>query len=76
MGEDKQPTGFATEDVKIVRSLLSKHVVVATYEDAMHRGVLQKSVAIEELRAILSSYDRGIERMLGSNNDGGEGEVR
>ena len=62
--QNTRPIGFAVEDVKIVRALLSKHVVVGTYEDAMHRGVIQRSVAIEEMRAILSSYDEGLARML------------
>jgi hypothetical protein len=69
MGEDKSPAGFAAEDVKIVRSLLSKHVVAATYEDAMRRGIIGKSAAIEEMRAILASYDEGIARMLVGNGD-------
>lgn len=77
MGEDKQPVGFAAEDVKIVRNLLSKHVVAATYEDAMRRGIINKSAAIEELRAITTSYDDAIARNLASNGSaGGNGDSK
>jgi hypothetical protein len=64
MGEGGRSIGFAAEDVKLVRSLLSKHVVAATYEDAMRRGIVSKGTALEEMRAILASYDDGIARML------------
>ena len=77
MGEDKSPAGFAAEDVKIVRSLLSKHVVAATYEDAMRRGIIGKAAAVEEMRAILNSYDDGIARMLtGNTNGNGNGDAK
>lgn len=80
MGEEKQSLGFAPRDVKLIRSLLAKHVVAATYEDVMRRGITPKAVALEEMRAILGSYDDGIARMLqdnGSNGNGnGEGEAK
>jgi len=72
-------TGFVTEDVRIVRSLLSKHVVAATYEDAMRRGIIGKAAAVEEMRAILHSYDEGIARMIAGNGNGngnGNGDTK
>lgn len=64
MGEGGRSIGFAAEDVKLVRALLAKHVVAATYEDVMRRGIVSKATALEEMRAILASYDDGIARML------------
>lgn len=70
MGEDKEPAGFAAKDVRIVRALLSKHVVSATYEDAARRGIISRGTAQEESRAILRGYDEAIIDALGGKKDG------
>lgn len=64
MGEDKQSIGFLPKDVAIVRNLLSKHVVAATYEDAIRRGIVSKGTAIDEMQTILASYDEELARRL------------
>jgi len=68
--ESAPSAGFAPEDVRIVRCLLSKHVVGATYDDAAKRGILSKKQATEEAKAILHAYDESIVRLLSSNGNG------
>jgi hypothetical protein len=64
MHENAQPTGFNPEDVKIVRTLLCKHVVRAVYEDAAKRQVMTSRDAAQEARAVLASYDEGLVKLL------------
>ena len=70
MHEGAQPTGFAAEDVKIVRALLCKHVVRAVFEDAARRNMMSARDASSEARAILSSYDEALVKMLQSQEPG------
>ena len=64
--------GYTPEEAKIVRTLLSKHVVAGTYDDAMRRRVIPGSVGKEECRDILLSYDRALVHLLGKNNINGD----
>jgi hypothetical protein len=64
MHEGAQSASFNSEDVKIVRNLLCKHVVRAVYEDAAKRGLMPNIDAAAEAQAILSSYDKTIVRLL------------
>jgi hypothetical protein len=52
--------GWDQEEVSLVRLMLCKHVVRATYEDAVRRGVLDKTNAVAEVSQILASYDGAI----------------
>lgn len=58
------PAGFSPDDAKLARLLLGKHVVTATYDDAVKRGMMASSTAQEELRAVLTRYDNGIAKLL------------
>jgi len=64
MHEGSQPAGFAAEDVKIVRSLLCKHVVAAVYDDCAKRGLIAPKEAAAEARSVLASYDEAIVKQL------------
>jgi hypothetical protein len=64
MHEGAPPVGFAAEDVKIVRSLLCKHVVAAVYEDCAKRGLMSTKEAASEARSVLASYDEAIVKQL------------
>lgn len=59
-----EPSGFSPDDAKLARLLLGKHVVTATYDDAVKRGMMAASSAQEELRAVLTRYDNGIAKLL------------
>jgi len=72
MGEDKTPAGFSHEDVPVVRALLSKHVVKATYDDAIRRRVIGQTAGTEECMAILGSYDKLLYNILNPKPPAGE----
>ncbi len=76
MHEDRQSAGFAAEDVKIVRSLLCKHVVAAVYEDCAKRGLMSQKDAATEARAILASYDDTIVKLLQRSTDMSAGDAQ
>ncbi len=57
------------EDIAIVECLLSKHVVMATYRDAVRRKVMTASVANKEAKAIRASYDANIANLLQQGDD-------
>ncbi len=57
-------SGWTIEDLRIVRCLLSKHVVVATYDDAVKRRVMTGAKAKEECLAIIEMYDAMIAKHL------------
>ena len=65
--ENVSSATYPPEETKIVRCLLAKHVVGATYDDAAKRGILSRMEANEEARRILASYDDAIVRLLGGN---------
>ena len=68
--EHHEPAGFSTDDAKLARLLLGKHVVTATYDDASKRGMMTASSAQEELRAVLTRYDNSIAKLLNVIEDG------
>lgn len=70
MHEVAQPAGFAAEDVKIVRTLLCKHVVRAVFEDGARRGMMSAKDASTEARTILASYDEALVKLLQSQEPG------
>lgn len=72
MGEDKTPAGFSSEDVGIARALLCKHVVKATFDDAIRRRIVSASDAQDECRSIIGSYDKLIVNLLAGKNGVGE----
>lgn len=57
-------TRWTRGEAQVVRCILSKDVVLATYRDAVFRGILSKAAATEEVRGILSHYDRSIARLI------------
>jgi hypothetical protein len=59
---------FTVEDAKLVRCLVSKHVVSSVYSDAVQRGIMSANEAREEARAILAGYDNQIVRALTGKN--------
>ena len=58
------PIGLSPDDTKIARLVLGKHVIAAVYDDAVKRGMLSTAVAQEELRAVLTRYDKGLAKLL------------
>lgn len=57
-------THWTRGEAQVVRCILSKDVVLATYRDAVFRGILSKAGAAEEVRGILSHYDRSIAKLM------------
>jgi hypothetical protein len=55
---------WGIDDLKIVRCLLCKHVVAATYDDAVKRLILPPAEAKEEALGILARYDAQIAKHL------------
>jgi hypothetical protein len=76
MHEGAQAAGFAAEDVKIIRSLLCKHVVAAVYEDCAKRGLMSARDAAVEAKAILTSYDEAIVKQLQKAPDPSTGDAQ
>lgn len=76
MHEGSHPAGFASEDVKLVRTLLCKHVVAAVYEDSAKRGLMTPKDAAIEARSILQSYDESLVKQLQKTpeEDPGDGQ--
>lgn len=62
--------GFDQADVRIVRAMLCKHVVGATYDDAARRGLISRKEAGEEAKAILASYDEVIYKAVSGSSNG------
>lgn len=69
-----QPAGFAPEDVKIVRTLLCKHVVAAVYQDCAKRGLMTERDAAAEAHSILKSYDESLVKLLQTTPDAGDAQ--
>ena len=76
MHEGAQAVGFASEDVKIVRHLLCKHVVAAVYDDASKRNLMSHRDAVTEAQAILASHDEAIVRLLASQTQLAAGDAQ
>lgn len=70
VGEDKTPAGFSHNDVPLVRAMLSKHVVKATYDDAIRRRIVGQAAAQEECQSILGAYDKLIVNLVTDKKPG------
>jgi hypothetical protein len=68
-----QTLGWDAKEVQVVRCLISKHVVNATYHDAVRRGIVSGKTATEEVKAIFEAYDASIAKILGDTDDAGTG---
>ena len=64
--QDSTAASYTVEDARIVRCLVSKHVVSSVYNDAVFRGILSVNEAKEELLSVIASYDAQIARILTS----------
>lgn len=67
MHEDGNPANWTIEEASVVHCVLSKHVIKATYRDAIHRRIISSETAREELVAILRKYDENITRILAAS---------
>ena len=56
--------GYTESDARLAHCLLSKHVIAATYSDAVRRGLMPLKAAKEEMQAILKAYDDRIAALL------------
>jgi|WetSurSiteA1Bulk_404760.scaffolds.fasta_scaffold119990_2 hypothetical protein len=63
------PKGWGPDEIQLVRLMLSKQVVLATYEDALRRRMVTKNEVSEELSAIMSNYDQAIVRLASNTGD-------
>jgi hypothetical protein len=63
------PKGWNIDEVQLVRLMLSKQVVLATYEDALRRRMVTKNEVADEISAIMSSYDQAIVKLATSTGD-------
>ena len=60
---------WAPSDVAVVECLLSKHVAMASYRDAVRRKVLPASVANAEAKVIRANYDNNLANLLKQGDD-------
>jgi hypothetical protein len=60
--------GWGANDLKVVRCLLCKHVVTATYDDAVKRKIMTVAQAREEVVGIVAAYDTQIVKHLSATN--------
>jgi hypothetical protein len=66
LSEDAPSAGWSSKEAQVVECVLSKHVVGATYRDAVFRGLLSKQSAAEEIQNIFEKYDTSIAALLGN----------
>ena len=59
-----KPGGFDSEEVRLARLVLSKHVVAAVYQDAVLRRVMDAESAANESAAVQRGYEERINRLL------------
>lgn len=68
------PVGWTQQEAQVASCLLSKHVVLTTYRDALRRKVLPRDVVNNELPGILAAYDQNLVNLLsGTPDDDSEG---
>jgi len=60
---------WSLDEARLVRAMLSKHVVAGCYDDAVRRRVLTRGQAHEEVVPILSAYDEMIARHLSKESE-------
>lgn len=61
---DESPRNWTIDDIRIIRSLLSKHVVATCYDDAVRRHQMTSVQAREEATSILAAYDALVAKNL------------
>lgn len=61
---DAPVIGWTMREAQVVGCVLSKHVVAATYRDAVRRGIMSSKAANEEAQVILDGYDSNIANLL------------
>jgi len=67
---EPHPEGsWRPDEVKVVRSILSKHVVAACYDDAVRRRQMTPNQAREEVHPILAAYDNNIAKNLANGSE-------
>ena len=59
------PAPYTLEEAPLARCVLSRHVVLSVYDDAIKRGIIPAAEGREEARAILKAYETEIVRTLG-----------
>ena len=57
-------SGWSSNDLKVVRCLLCKHVVTATYDDAVKRRIMTVERARDEVVGIAAAYDTTLAKHL------------
>lgn len=71
-GDEK---GWPLDEVRVVRALLSAHVVAATYDDAFRRKVIPFTEETKAERAgIVGSYEKLVAHLLGAGVSKGSGD--
>ena len=63
--------GYTEADARLVHCILSKHVVSATYSDAVRRGIIHADSARAELKTILRAYDSRMLLLLNKESPNG-----
>jgi hypothetical protein len=71
LNEETPSAGWTVHEAQIVGCLLSKHVVRATYRDAVNRGLLSGKSAAEEIQAVFEKYDASLASLLGEADETG-----
>jgi hypothetical protein len=64
LSEDSPAAGWDSREAQIVGCLVSKHVVQATYRDAVFRGMMSGAAAVEEIQAAFEKYDARLAKLL------------
>lgn len=64
LNEDTPSVGWSVREAQVVGCLLSKHVVRATYRDAVNRGLLSGRSAAEEIQTVLDKYDASLASLM------------
>lgn len=70
-GPDSPAQGWTQQEVRVASCLLSRHVVMTTYGDALRRRVLPKEVVATELPGILAAYDEKLVKLMSNGEDEG-----
>jgi len=64
LNEDTPSIGWSPHEAQIVGCLLSKHVVRATYRDAVNRGLLSGKSAADEIQTVFEKYDASLASLM------------
>lgn len=71
LNDNAPAVGWTVNEAQIVGCLLSKHVVRATYRDAVNRGLLSGKSAAEEIQAVFEKYDASLASLMGEADETG-----